>query len=84
VNAEKKFHYVDVSSGRYFCAEHGGFCDERDGFQKECLVCGEAKAIICINRTQRMLKLINGLQERSKRSVGLLSAIVGGVGILTL
>ena len=80
------FHYVDLSSGRYLCETHGGFCDERDGFRVECPICIGSKqvGVMKANRVQRTIKVINGLQDRSKRNVGLVSAIVGGVGFLAL
>lgn len=81
---DREFHYVDLSSGRYLCCIHGGFCDERDGFLAQCPICDKItdQDIPCVNRVQRTIKVINGLQDRSKRSVGLISAIAGGVGFL--
>ena len=79
---EKVWHYLDVSSGRYLCHEHGGFCDQSDGHLGHCPLCdGENPHKHSINHVQRMLRLINGLQDRSKRSFTLAVSAFGGLGL---
>ncbi|WP_170333158.1 hypothetical protein [Ruegeria arenilitoris] len=80
---EKVWHYLDISSGRYYCLEHGGFCDHSDGHSDHCPLCGkDSGQTYSINRVQRTLRLINGLQERSKRSFTLAVSAFGGLGLL--
>jgi hypothetical protein len=84
-NVDQKWDYLDLSSGRYYCIDHGGFCDQADAFASRCHICGEGKeAEWLTNHVQRSLRLINGLQDRSKRSFALATSLFGGLGVLKL
>lgn len=75
--------YLDVSSGRYRCDRHGGFCDQADNYSTECPLCAEnSQKSWKPNHVQRALRLVNGLQDRSKRSFALVSSLIGGLGLL--
>lgn len=80
---ERNWDYLDLSSGRYYCLEHGGFCDLSDGHALRCPLCNDGSSQKKrTNHVQRSLRLINGLQERSKRSFTLATSIFGGLGLL--
>lgn len=82
---EKDWHYLDVSRGAYLCSEHGGFCHPSDGNVDRCIACdSEDSNKYSTNPIHRYLRIINGLQGRSKRNLSLLSALVGGIGIIRL
>jgi len=85
--ASDNLHYSDICRGRYLCAEHGGFCDGADDYVNHCPLCGPEgadKKIWTVNRADRLLHLVNGLQKRSARNASLISLIGGGFGALSL
>lgn len=84
-DVDKMWDYLDLSSGRYYCIEHGGFCDQADAFASKCHICLEGReAERRTNHVQRSLRLINGLQDRPKRSFTLATSLFGGLGVLKL
>jgi len=83
---QKKFNYLEINRGRYLCPAHGGFCDSSDNYLNKCPLCQfKNEAEPCqINKVDRLLQVINGLQNRSKRNVALLASLIGGIGALRL
>ena len=84
---EKTYNYLCVNRGRYLCPEHGSFCDSSDGYSKECLLCmGDPidKTKWQPNRIDRLLQVVNGLQNRSKRNLALSASLIGGIGALRI
>jgi hypothetical protein len=81
--SDRLWHYLELSNGRFYCPEHGGFCDASDNFQPKCLVC-ESSDSAKMNPIQRSLRLINGLQDRSKRNAAFSGSDLGGFSILSL
>lgn len=88
--SEKSWHYLEVSSGRLFCSQHGGFCDVSDDYSTACPICTSLDGVtvdgneISSNLTQRSLRVINGLQDRSKRNAALVGSAFGGLSLLNL
>jgi hypothetical protein len=84
--SDKKFSYLELNRGRYLCPDHGGFCDSVDNYQVKCPLCGTMDPLKHwqINKVDRLLQVVNGLQNRSKRNVALLASLIGGIGLLRL
>ena len=79
---EKKWHYLDISRGRYLCLEHGGFCYKSDGHAKTCPICNDTEKLQ-INKISRSLQIIRGLQARSLNRFSILSGIIGVLGLFS-
>ncbi|WP_291735778.1 hypothetical protein [Leisingera sp. F5] len=83
--SEKRWGFTEVSSGRYLCQEHGGYCDASDSYLNKCPICTPGdEASKVYNPVQRLLRVINGLQERSKRNLTLATSVFGGLSVLKL
>ncbi|WP_282152539.1 hypothetical protein [Ruegeria atlantica] len=83
--SDKEWTYTEVSSGRYLCSEHGAFCDASDNYLKCCPICDPKKPEeIFPNPVQRTIRIVNGLQDRSKRNLALSSSVFGGLSVLKL
>ncbi len=89
----EKLHFLEVNRGRYLCSMHGGFCDSSDSYQSKCPACSTDKSIggsdgplsvASINYVDRVLQIIGNLQQRSLRSVQLITALFGGIAIIEL
>lgn len=73
---ERCFTWWEVSSGRYLCAAHGGYCGSRDGYTPNCPACSvEVKpSTITSNPVARQLDYINSMRDRAKIQSGIILA----------
>lgn len=81
----KEYGYVEVNRGRYLCTKHGAYCDSSDNYLTRCPLCKDEKeSSYYPNKIDRLLQIVNGLQNRSKRNLTLLASLIGGMSILRL
>jgi hypothetical protein len=86
---DQRYSFLDVCRGRYLCEKHGGFCDGADNYCPKCPVCDRHidrsdEAVWTVNRVDRVLHQVNGLQKRSLRNASLVSTILAGIGAITV
>ncbi len=75
-----QFNWWDVSSGRYICYTHGGFCGSRDNYVSKCPACyvapeRHAATVVVPNPVARQLDYINSMRDRSRKQVGVILAL---------
>lgn len=74
-----------VNRGRYFCVEHGSFCDSSDNFAHSCPLCTNED--VCEwqpNKVDRALQIVKNIQNRSQRAVTMVTGLIGLLGAVSI